>query len=74
MRTKTVKIYKSGTHNLLDSKIIPEDAASDSKNWITKDGRIQLVNGKVVVGDNGVSGAIYGEIFGYKTSEEQRSS
>jgi hypothetical protein len=68
MRTKTVKIFKSGTHNLLDSKIIPEDAASDSKNWITKDGRIQLVNGKVVVGDNGLTGAIYGEIFGYKTN------
>lgn len=67
MRSKTIKIYKSGTHNLLDSKIIPEDAASDSKNWITKDGKIQLVNGKVVVGANGVSGAIYGEIFGYKS-------
>lgn len=68
MRSKITTIYKSGVHNLLDSKIIPEDAASDSKNWITKDGRIVLSNGKVVVGANGSSGAIYGEIFGYKVN------
>lgn len=66
MRSKTVKLFSNGTHNLLDPEIIPADAAQDSRNWITRDGRIQLSNGKIVVGANGASGNCTGEIFGYK--------
>lgn len=67
MRSKTTQIFKSGTHNLLDPEIIPADAAQDSKNWVTKDGRIESIPGKVVVGATGVSGRSDGEHFGYKT-------
>jgi len=71
MQSKIIPIYKSGVHNLLDPEIIPLDAASDSKNWITKDGRIMLSNGKVLEGQAGVSGAIYGEIFGFKSNGDK---
>lgn len=71
MQSKIIPIYKSGVHNLLDPEIIPLDAASDSKNWITKDGRIMLSNGKVVEGANGSTGAIYGEIFGFKSNGDK---
>lgn len=66
MADLTNQIFKSGVHNLLDAEVIPQDAISDEKNWITQDGSLKLVNGKVVVGATGVSGKIYGEIFGYK--------
>lgn len=64
--TRSIQIFKSGTHNLLDSEIIPRDAATVSKNWINKNGRIQLAPGKLRVGAEGVSGKITGEEFGYK--------
>ena len=51
---------------MLDSEIIPTDAASTSNNWFTQSGRIKLVNGKVRIGDAGVVGNATGEIFGYK--------
>lgn len=63
---KTIDIFKSGTHNILDDEIIPGDAASGGYNWYTKDGRIVLVNGKVAEGAKGGAGEITGEIFGYK--------
>jgi len=63
---KAINLYKSGVHNLLDSEIIPEDAASYSKNWYTRDGRIKLIPGKEVIGARGAAGKITGEIFGYK--------
>lgn len=63
---KSLQIFKSGVHNLLDSEIIPSDAAQSANNWITQDGRNKLVNGKVRVGAAGVVGNVTGEIFGYK--------
>lgn len=66
MKVLSIDTFKSGVQNLLTPEIIAIDAASNSKNWITKDGRIVLSNGKQIVGANGTSGAIYGEIFGYK--------
>lgn len=63
---KAINIYKSGVHNLLDEEIIPEDAASSSSNWYTKDGRIKLIPGRTLEGAQGVAGIITGEIFGYK--------
>lgn len=63
---KSIQLYSKGVHNLLDSEIIPTEAASDSLNWFTQDGRIKLVNGKERIGQAGVAGKITGEIFGYK--------
>lgn len=61
-----IKIFNSGVHNILDDTLIPIDAAKDSSNWVTKDGRIKLAGGRVAVGAEGLSGMITGEIFGYK--------
>lgn len=66
METKSIQIFSKGVHNLLDNEIIPSEAASDSNNWFTQDGRIKLVNGKERVGQKGTAGSISGEIFGYK--------
>lgn len=63
---KAINAYKSGVHNLFDEEIIPEDAASNSSNWYTKDGRIKLIPGRTLEGSQGVAGLITGEIFGYK--------
>lgn len=67
MADKAIGLFKSGTHNILDDEIIPDDAASSSYNWYTRDGRIKLIPGKELVGAQGVAGKITGEIFGYKT-------
>lgn len=66
MADQEIKIYKSGIHNLLDAEIIPKDAAQESNNWYTVNGRISLINGKVILGAAGLVGAVTGEIFGYK--------
>ena len=71
MANKEILLYKSGAHNLIDSEIIPDDASSNSNNWITIDGRIRLINGKVLEGNAGAVGAIYGEIFGYKINGDK---
>lgn len=68
MRNKEIKLFKSGTHSRLNSEVIPQDAAQDAKNWVTKDGAIELVRGKVLVNSDLGSGAVYGEIFGYKVN------
>jgi hypothetical protein len=66
MADKEIKLFKSGVWNLVDSEIIPTDAAQDSNNWYTANGRIYLVGGKEVVGASGAVGSVTGEIFGYK--------
>ena len=66
MSNQEIKLYKSGVSNLLDSEIIPSDAASTANNWYTIDGRIKLIPGKLLVGASGVAGSVTGEIFGYK--------
>lgn len=63
---KIIPIFKSGVHNLLDDEIIPLDAASNSSNWYTNNGRLKLIPGKELIGANGIAGNITGEIFGYK--------
>lgn len=63
---KEIALYSKGVHNLLDAEAIPTEAASDSNNWYTQDGRISLTNGKVVVGSTGVAGSVTGHNFGYK--------
>jgi hypothetical protein len=58
--------FVSGVQNLLDDELIPEDAASDEKNWLTQDGRLKLIAGRLRIGTEGPVGTIQGEIFGYK--------
>ena len=47
---KEIALFSKGVHNLLDAEAIPTEAASDSNNWYTTDGRLKLINGKVIVG------------------------
>lgn len=63
---QTVKNFVSGTHNVLPNEEIPKDAASDSLNWITKDGRIELAYGRQLVGVAGGAGKNYGEHTAYR--------
>lgn len=66
-----IKSFLSGVHNLFPAEVIPEDAASDEKNWYTQDGRIKLIPGSVLVGAQGTVGKITGEIFGYKINGDK---
>ena len=66
MQNKEIELFAKGVHNLLDNEVIPKDAASDSLNWYTQDGKIKLIPGKLIVGAEGVAGNVTGEIFGYK--------
>ena len=50
----------------MSDEIIPVDAASDASNFYTQDGKIKLSYGRLLIGAEGVVGAIYGGIFGYK--------
>lgn len=59
--------FQSGVHNRLDDESIEIDAAQDSKNFVTKDGRLVLSYGRTLVGDDGGAGVVRGEHFGYKT-------
>jgi hypothetical protein len=56
----------SGTQNVLPDEQIASDAASDSLNWITRDGSIVLANGRQAQGGLGASGKSYGEHTGYR--------
>lgn len=66
MRTKTITQFKSGTHNILNNEIIPVDAAQDSVNWTTQDGKIMLSYGRFLVGDRGTAGKVRSVWPGYK--------
>lgn len=68
MADQEIKLFSSGVHNLLPEEVIPQDAATDEKNWFTQDGRLILVPGKLLVGASGVAGNVTGEIFGYKVN------
>lgn len=68
-----IKQFNSGIHNVINEENIPSDAAIDSKNYITNNGKIFLVSGKktIGVGDNDSSGAIYNLHYAYKTNGEK---
>ena len=61
-----ISTFIHGTHNLFSDEKIPDDAASDSSNWITQDGRLKLVGGRNRIGAEGVQGSSQGLHFGYK--------
>lgn len=61
-----VTLFTKGTHNLLSDEVIPQDSASASSNWITRDGQIQLNYGRQAQGAEGAAGKNYGEHTGYR--------
>lgn len=68
---REIEIFDKGVCNLLSDEIIPQEAASDSQNWYTQEGRIKLVAGRAAVGAEGPAGMITGEILGYKIDGTQ---
>jgi hypothetical protein len=64
LRQATIQAFSKGTHNLVDSELIPQDAASESRNWLTRDGKIELMYGRQAFGDEGAAGKIYAEHTG----------
>lgn len=61
-----IKAFTKGIHNKIDKEDIPQDAAQDSKNFITRDGRIILIGGRDVVDTQGAVGNVTGHHIGYK--------
>lgn len=66
VESQTIGAFTSGTHNLLPDEVIPQDAASSSLNWLTKDGKVELIYGRRSIGGDGEAGKNYGEHTGYK--------
>lgn len=63
---QTIQAFVSGTHNELPNEIIPQDAAQSSDNWLTRDGRIELIYGRQPIGAQGAAGKIYGQHTGFR--------
>lgn len=61
-----IDAFTKGVQNLISAELISSDAASDSNNWYTQDGRIKLIPGRFRIGTEGTTGSIQGEIWGYK--------
>lgn len=61
-----LSVFSHGVHNLLEDENIPPDAAQDASNWVTQDGRLKLVGGRLPIGAEGAQGSVQGEIFGYR--------
>lgn len=74
--SKTIDMYPDhevtpfvhGVHNLVSDELIPTDAAQDANNWLTQDGRIKLISGRLRIGAEGAVGGVQGEIFGHKVN------
>lgn len=60
MTELTIPAYVSGTHNLIDAENIPKDAAQESSNFVTMDGRVVLVPGRELLGAAGSVGSSTG--------------
>lgn len=67
MADHEITAFTKGVHNLISDEIIPTDAASDEKNFYTQDARLKLSYGRLRIGAEGAVGAVYGQIFGYKS-------
>lgn len=61
-----VKAFTRGIHNLVTDELIPNDAASSSLGWLTKDGRIELMYGRQAQGAEGTAGEVLAEHTAYK--------
>lgn len=63
---REIDAFPNGVENLLDDELISQAAASDAIGWFTQDDKLQLIPGKLRIGQSGVAGKVSGEIFGYK--------
>ena len=64
---QTVKLLIGGVHNLLPSEEIPNNAAQDSLNFLSKDGKVILAGGRTALGAEGAVGEVTAFHKGYKT-------
>ena len=62
----SISYFKSGTHNRVNDELIPSDAASDSLNWLTRFGKLELIPGRQTQGGSGLTGKNYAEHTAYK--------
>ena len=60
-----INLFVSGTHNVEPDEVIPKDAASSSLNWLTRNGKIELIYGRRSIGGDGAAGKNYGEHTGF---------
>jgi len=66
-----VKKFNAGIYNQEPASEIPTNAAQDSMNWITGNGKITLSHGRKLIGTEGGIGRNDGEHYTYKTSGER---
>lgn len=66
MTSQTIPQFVSGTHDVKPNENIPVDAASDSLNWLTRDGKVELIYGRQSIGGDGATGKSYGEHTAYR--------
>lgn len=64
----TITAFTKGIHNLISDELIPNDAASDSLGWLTKDGKAELMYGRQAQGGSGAAGKIWEEHVGYRVN------
>lgn len=64
---KKINAFTAGVHNRLSDELIPNNAASSSIGWLTKDGRIELMYGRTYLGNVGAAGRTLAQHVGYKT-------
>ena len=68
MADQTIPAFTHGIHNLVNPENIPLDAAQDSSNFVTQDGRVVLVPGRELLGAAGAVGSMTGLHKGFKTN------
>lgn len=67
-----IEVFKSGCQNLLGNEITPSDSSQDELGFITQDGKIKLIGGRLLIGvDSGTAGLTRGLWFGYKVDGTQ---
>lgn len=66
MSDSVINAFTKGTWNLGDDENIPKDSAQSSSNWLTQDGRLKLVGGRLLIGAEGGAGKITGLHYGFK--------
>ncbi len=71
MASNEIKAFTKGVHNQTNAEIIDKDAAQDSKNYITREGRVILAGGRQEIGTGGTVGKITGQHFGYTISGDR---
>jgi hypothetical protein len=72
MQTREVKTFTQGTITAFEDHAIPDGAASDSKNWLTKGDKIELRKGHKVLGtENSGTGSIDGLHVTFKANGTQ---